>query len=129
VVGSPSMQPKQPTLADVAVLLFAESVVDGKHIPRSPQFGNITAAQFVQISPSMQAIANPDGTPFGKAYKQIFVKWLDSRVSPDDLTSVGWIANNFRTLKETGTLLRRIITTEGVQGYAKAQAMIYLLQR
>ncbi len=123
-----SMTPRQPTLADVGVLLFAEMTIDGKHIPRSNQFG-VTGAQFVQIAPSMQAIANPDSTPQGKAYRQIFIKWIDSRIAPDELNSVAWIANNFKNLKESGALLRRILTTEGVQGYAKGQALIFLLQR
>ena len=123
-----SATPKQPTLADVGVLLFAEMTVDAKHIPRSNQFG-ITASQFVQIASSMQAIANPDSTPQGKAYRQIFIKWIDSRTSPEDLNNIAWVASSFKTVKETGALLRRIVNTDGVQGYAKAQAMIFLLQR
>lgn len=123
-----STTPRQPTLADVGVLLFAEMTIDGKHIPRSNQFG-VTGAQFVQIAPSMQAIANPDSTPQGKAYRQIFIKWIDSRITPEELNTVAWIANSFKNLKESGSLLRRILTTEGVQGYAKGQALIFLLQR
>ena len=42
---------------------------------------------------------------------------------------MAWIANSFKTLKESGSLLRRIVSTEGVQGYAKGQALIFLLQR
>lgn len=124
-----SMQPRQPTLADVAVLLLAESQIDSKHVPRNNNFGYITAAQFVQTQASMNAINNPNASPQAKAYKQLFVRWLDTRVSPDDLTAVYWMANNFRTVKEAGTLLRRIVTTDGVQPYAKAQCLIFLSQR
>jgi hypothetical protein len=124
-----SLTPRQPTLADVSVLLLAESVVDSKYIAKSNQFGYITAAQFLQSGQSMQALNNPDGSAQSKAYRQLFVKWIDTRVSPDDLNSVAWMANNFRQIKETGTLLKRILTTDGVQPHAKAQAMIYLMQR
>lgn len=124
-----SATPKQPTLADVAVLMLAETLIDSKNIPRNSNFGNITAAQFVQSQASLNALNNPEASPQAKAYKQLFVKWLDSRVSPDDLNSIYWIANNFRNIKETGTLLRRIVNTDGVQPYAKAQSLIYLSQR
>lgn len=124
-----STTPKQPTLADVAVLLFAESVTEGKSIPRPGPFSYITGAQFVQVPASMQAINNPDGTPHGKAYKQIFVKWIDTRISPEDLNNIAWIANNFKQIKETTPLLRRIVATDGVQGYAKGQALVFLVQR
>jgi hypothetical protein len=129
VAPGTSATPKQPTLADVAVLMLAESLVDSKHIPRNPQFGNITAAQFVQSQASMKALNSPESTDQAKAYKQLFVKWLDSRTSPDDLNNIAWMANNFRNVKETSGLLKRIVSTDGVQPYAKAQSMIFLLQR
>lgn len=128
VAPGQSLTPKQPTLADVAVLLLAETVIDGKYVPRNQNWG-ITSAQFVQIAPSMQAINNPDANPQAKAYRQLFVKWIDSRTSPDDLNNIGWLASNFKSIKETGGLLRRIVTTDGVQPYAKAQGLIFLLQR
>jgi len=123
-----SLQPKQPTLADVAILLLAETHIDSKFITRNQNFG-VTAAQFIQTQASMNAINNPDASPQAKAYRQIFVRWMDTRVSPEDLTQIYWMANNFRNVKEAGALLRRIVTTEGVQPYAKAQCLIFLSQR
>ncbi|MFO0804220.1 MAG: hypothetical protein U0791_13995 [Gemmataceae bacterium] len=123
-----SMTPKQPTLADIAILLLAETHTDSKYITRNQNFG-ITAAQFIQTQASMNAINNPDSSPQAKAYRQVFIRWMDTRVSPDDLTQVYWMANNFRNVKEAGNLLRRIVTTEGVQPYAKAQCLIFLSQR
>lgn len=122
-------KPRQPTLADIAVLLLAETVVPGKDIPRNAQFGHITAAQFIQQAPSMNAVNNPDGTTHGRAYRQLFVKWLDTRTTPEDLQVLPYMAANFRTVKEFGPLLRRIVTTEGVMGYSKGQALVYLAQR
>jgi hypothetical protein len=121
---------RPPSLTDIALLLFAESAIDGKHIPRPGPFTYISGAYLVQINAGMQnALNNPDSTPHGKAYRQIFVKWLDSRVTPDDLNNMAWAAQNFRQVKETGPLLHRIIKTDGVVSYAKAQAMVSLLQR
>jgi hypothetical protein len=123
-----SMTPKQPTLADIAILLLAETHTDSKFITRNQNFG-ITAAQFIQTQASMNAINNPNASAQAKAYRQIFGRWLDTRVSPEDLNQVYWMANNFRNVKEAGNLLRRIVTTDGVQPYAKAQCLIFLAQR
>lgn len=123
------LQPRQPTLVDIALILLAESAVPHSAIPRPGPFAHITGTHFVQQAPAMNAINNPGGTPHGEAYRRVFVKWLDTRTAPDDLSNVAWMANNFRQIKETGPLLRRIVTTDGVQSHAKAQAMIFLLQR
>jgi hypothetical protein len=122
-------QPKQPGLADIAVLLLGETVIESKDIPRPGPFSYITAAQFVTVQSAMQAANNPESVPLGHAYRQFFVRWLDTRTSPEDLNNMAWMANNFRQVKETGALLRRIVKTEGVAGHARAQAMINLLQR
>src|SRR5207248_3183230 len=79
--------------------------------------------------PAMNAVNNPNDVPHGNAYRQIFIKWIDTRTAPDDLNNIAWIANNFKQIKETAALLRRIVSTDGVQGYAKAQAMGFLLMR
>ena len=124
-----SATPRQPTLADVAVLLLAEGQIERKYMPRNQFFGHITAAQFVQTQAALNAINNPDASAQAKAFRQLFIRWLDTRIAPDDLNNIYWMANNFRNVKEASNLLRRIVTTDGVQPYAKAQSMIYLYQR
>ncbi|HEY2910736.1 MAG TPA: hypothetical protein VGI99_10845 [Gemmataceae bacterium] len=121
--------PRQPTLADVAILLFAEIAIDEKDIPRSGPFSYVSASQFVQIAAAIQAVNKPDGTPQAAAYRQVFIRWLDTRTSPDTLTNVVWVASQFQQLKESTALLERVVRTDGVSGYSKAQGMIYLLQR
>src|SRR5262249_25673961 len=96
---------------------------------RPGPFQWITGAQFVQLPAAIQAVNNPDNVAHGKAYRQLFARWLDTRTSADDLNNLAWVASQFRTMKEAGTMLRRIVTTDGVKGYARAQAMINLLQR
>jgi hypothetical protein len=128
-IPGPSAAPRPPSLIDIAMLLLAETAIDSKDIPRNNNFG-VTGAYFLQVNTVIQNAANnPDGTPHGKIARQILVKWLDSRVTAEELTNVAWVANNLRGVKESGALLHRIIKTDGVAGYAKAQAMIFLLQR
>ena len=120
--------PKQPTLADITVLLLAEVAVPGKDVPRTPQLG-ITGAYFVNQPASMNAVNNPGSTPYADAYRRVLMKWLDTRTTPEDLASALHVAQTFRQFKEGTALLRRAVTTDGVQGYTKGQALVYLVQR
>lgn len=128
-ISRTSAQPQQPSLVDIATLLFAESVVPNKDVPRGGQLVFVTGAVFVQNQVSMNAINNPGNTPHAAPYTRILTQWLDSRTSPEDLNNIAYVANNLRQIKETTALLRRVVTTEGVQGWAKGQALMFLVQR
>lgn len=129
--GFDTAVPPSLTLTDVAALLFAEVAVPTKHIPRVGQLGfYVTGASFVQQPSAMAAVGN-DSAPHAAAYRRVLSKWLDTRTDPTDLSHYALVnvAYNLRTVKETAPLLRRVVQTEGVQAYQKAQAMLYLVQR
>jgi hypothetical protein len=128
--GTP-VQPRQPALADLATVLFGEIVVPHKDIPRGgPFFMYVNGATLLQqTAAGMNAINNPNGTPLSGPFRKVMERWLDTRTAPEDLSYALNVAVNFRQVKETLPLLRRVVSTEGVQGYARAQAMIYLMQR
>ena len=99
-------------------------------IPRGQvPFGNVTGAAFVQYPASLQAATNPDATPHGPAYKRLLLRWLDTRTSPEDLNQVANFAQNLAAVRDMTPLLRRVVTTDGVQGTSRGQAMVLLLQR
>ena len=119
------------TLPDVATLLFAESVVPGKDVPRIGQFGFfVSGANFLQ-QPAAKAAIDTTGTPHADAYRKILARWLDTRTAPDELSNFTLLsaAHQLRAVEGTTPLLRRAVRTEGVQGFAKAYAMTYLVQR
>jgi hypothetical protein len=120
--------PRQPTLADTAALLFAESVVGADSIPKS-NWNYINGTQFLQQAASMQALNNT-GAAHADAYKVIVRHWLATRTDVNEMANLAYALNNPALLKmpETVPLLRRIITTEGVQGYSKGQALNTLMQ-
>ncbi|HEX4614192.1 MAG TPA: hypothetical protein VH092_38775, partial [Urbifossiella sp.] len=128
-IGGSMPQPKQPVLADVATVLFAEGVIPAADIPRSGPFTFITGAFFAQQQVSVSAATNPAGTPNGEAYKRLLLRWLDTRTSPDDLGQVVNVAQQLGQLRDMTPLLRKVVTTDGVQGHARGQAMVFLLQR
>ena len=130
--GGPVTQPKQPALVDVATLLFGETVVPAKDIPKAGLFlMTVTTPMILQSSSvAINAITNPGGgVAHAALFRTVMVRWFDTRIAPEDLSAVVYLAQQLNTLKETTPLLRRIATTDGVQGYAKAQALMMLLQR
>ena len=124
------VRPQQPTLADLAALLVAEAAVPAADIPRSGPFQHVTAASLLPSAPvAMQAATRPDTTPHGPAFRAALVKWLDTRTAPTDLDNINWLANSLHQVPETVGLLKRVVTTPGVQGYARGQALGYLVLR
>jgi hypothetical protein len=128
--GRVQVQPvQQIPLADIACLIFAETVVPAKEIPRNNMWNYVTGVTFIQQASSINAISSGNAT-HSEAYKRIVSKWMDSR---DDVMELNQLAVpvglTLRGFKESLPLLRRIVTTEGVAGYAKGQALMYLVQQ
>lgn len=122
-------QPQQQIpLADIACLILAETVIPSKDIPRNNMWNHISGVMFINQPTSLNAI-NTTGVEHAEAYKRIIGHWLDSRDDVMDLTNLAYyLGQNLRAFKETVPLLRRIVTTDGVIGYARAMAMTQLLQ-
>lgn len=121
--------PKQPTLADISTVLFGETAVPAADIPRAGPFTFISGAYFAQQSISQQTATNPAANPHGEAYKKLLLKWFDTRTSPEDLSQLVNVAQTFAQLKDMTPVLRRVVTADGVQGYARGQALVFLVQR
>jgi hypothetical protein len=127
--GKP-VQPRQPSLSDIAALLFAESVIEADHIPKTNAWNFVNGTQFIQQPAAAQAL-NGSGATHAEAFKVIVRQWLATRTDVNELTNLSYQLNNqqLKQFPETLILLRRIITTEGVQGYAKGQALNTLIQQ
>jgi hypothetical protein len=124
------VQPQQQVpLPDIACLILAETAVPSKDIPRNNMWNHISGVQFLNQESSVSAI-NKSSTPHSEAYKRIVAHWLDSREDAMDLTNITYyLGQNVRGFKEYVPLLRRIVTTEGVVGYARAMALTQLIQQ
>jgi hypothetical protein len=92
-------------------------------------FSHVTGVTFLQQQASMQALTNAS-TPHAAGFKRIIGPWLESRDDVQDLNQLAYPAGQtLRAFKESVPLLRRIVTTEAVYGYAKGQALMYLMQQ
>lgn len=129
--GTPGRQPKQPTLADIAAVLFAESEIPYEFIPRTTiQWQQVSGVLLFQQGASQQAI-NGGGGPHADAYKLIVGKWLANRHDPMDLAQLVHQLANLRQFPEAAPLLRRTaLMGGGINiGYAKGQALNMLIQQ
>lgn len=130
-VGGRSPTPvKQPTLGDIAAVLLAESEIPYEHIPRTTiQWQQVSGVLLFNQSASMTAL-NGSG-PHAEVYRALVGRWLATRNDPMDLAQLVYqLGNgNLRQFPETQALLRRIVVLDTVQGYAKGQALNFLVQQ
>ena len=122
---------KQPTLPEIAAVLFAESEIPFEFIPRTTiQWQQVSGVLLFQQSASMNAINNT-GAPHAEAYRVIVGRWLGTRSDPQDLAQLVYqLGNgNLKQFPETMPLLRRIVVHDTVVGYAKGQALNFLVQQ
>jgi len=124
-------EPRQITFADIACLLFAESLVPSKYIPATPVFGHVGGSMFLQ-QPASHAVLNNPSALHHDAYRRLVGAWLSTRDDPNEwnnlvhLLGPGGMLRNF---PHALTLLRRIASSENSFGWSKAQALIHLVQR
>jgi hypothetical protein len=128
VPGRPVQAPQQIPLQDIACLLFAESITPAKDIPRTGIWSYVTGVTFLQQPQSMTALNNNTGT-HADIYKKIVGQWMETRDDVNDLNQLSYIAGQtLRNFPQSLPLLRKIVNTEGVYGYAKGQALMHLTQ-
>lgn len=130
VGGTRSTPTKQPSLADIAAVLLAESEIPHEFIPKTTiQWQQVSGVMLFNQSASMTAI-NGSG-PHAEVYKVLAGRWLASRSDPMDLAQLVYQlgSGNLRQFPETQPLLRRIVLLDTVQGYAKGQALNFLVQQ
>jgi hypothetical protein len=124
------MPPQQIPLQDIACLIFAETLIASKEIPRNNMWNYVSGVTFIQQNSSTSAINN-SGAAHSEAYKRIIGQWMNTREEITELNQLAYpVGQLLRGLKESMPLLRKIVTTDGVAGYAKGQALVHLtLQR
>jgi hypothetical protein len=119
---------RQPPLADIAALQFAEWLVPSDSIPKTGPWDPIIG-QLMGEQPSAATIESPD-KPHHAVYRTIAANWLGSRTDPTEMTNIVKALNNppFASFKESRTLLRRIVLTEGLQPVEPYRALGMLVQ-
>lgn len=129
--GAKPYQPKQPTLPDLAALYYAESVIPSDSIPKTgQQWQMINGTQFL-YQPAVQTALTNSSAAHSEVFRSIMAKWLATRNDPVELTNLSYQVGqpHLKPFPEAQALLRRIVMTDGVQGYAKGQALNWIIQQ
>jgi hypothetical protein len=121
--------PRQPTIVDLAALLFAEGQIPSENIPKSQTWQWMNSSYFLQQGVGYSTLTGT-GQAHADAFKAIVRQWLVTRTDAQELTNLvhQLTQPSLKQFPEHVTLLRRTVTTEGVQGYAKGQALNMLIQ-
>ena len=128
-LGGRIIAPQQIELPDIACLLFAESLTPSKEIPRTGMWSYVTGVNFLQQPASINTINGVNNAAHVDAYKKIIAQWMETREDVQDLNQLYYVVGQqLRGFPQCVPLLRKIVNTEGVYGYAKGQAMMHLAQ-
>ncbi len=121
--------PRQPTIVDIAALMFAEGQIPSENIPKSAQWQWMNSSYFLQQNPAMQTLTGT-GQTHSEAFKAIVRQWLVTRTDAMELSNLYYQLTQpaLKQFPEHLVVLRRVVTTDGVQGHAKGQALYLLVQ-
>ena len=112
---------REPTLDEIAALLFADSRVGSQYIPRR------AASMSYLLSGSGFTSAVRGADEKGKVYRAIAVAWLDSRNEPREMYSAMSVATGLDLNDQAAGLAARLLTMPGVTATYRSRAATNLV--
>lgn len=113
--GLATMVRRDPTVEDMAALLFGESQVPSHFVPRT-----ISIAVLMTASGFNAQIQKTDDK--GKVYRAIAIAWLESRRDPIEMYTAMTTASTMNLPQQTVRLAVRLFTTPGAQVFYRGNA-------
>jgi hypothetical protein len=112
---------RDPTVEDIAALLFGEAHAPAKVTPRTTSISILlTASGFAAAS------QKPDEA--GRVYRSIAAAWLDSRQDPVEMYAAMTVANNLGLPDHRCRLAVRLLDAKGAQVFHRGNAATTLAQ-
>jgi hypothetical protein len=112
---------REPTLDEIAALLFADSRIGSQYIPRR------AASMSYLLSGSGFTAAARATDEKGKVYRALAAAWLDSRNEPREMYSAMSIASSLDLNDQAAGLAVRLLTMPGVISSYRGRAASNLL--
>jgi hypothetical protein len=116
-VRQPGAAPRTPTAIEVVLLVFAESQVNSRHVPKT----NYPLTSIIQTSGLPPIVRGTDERSL--AVQAIMNAWFDSRTDPLDQYGALTLANSMQNDVAAGRLASRVLAATGLQGFYKTQAL------
>jgi hypothetical protein len=112
---------REPTTADLATLLFAESLVPSRFVPRTAAMSTLLAnSSFTRDVKESDAAA--------RVYRAIATAWLESRQDPVEMYQAMTIARSFNLPDQTVRLAVRLLNDRGATPSYRGLAATQLAQ-
>ena len=112
---------RTPTASEVGVLLFAESQVNSRRVPRAVSITSVLTASGLP-----GAVRGTDDR--AHALRAVMTAWFNSRTDAAELYTAMSLANTMQDNDAIGRLAARIMTTPGTPAYYKGQALHHLVR-
>jgi hypothetical protein len=122
VIGGMIVRPapaRDPSAEDIAVLLFAETHVSSKFVPRGVSVLNL-------VSTSNFLSAAKAGDDKGRIYRAIASAWLESKTDPIDMYQSISIASNLGLNDQATRMAVKLMTAPGVPISYRGQGAMHL---
>jgi hypothetical protein len=110
-----------PTATEVGVVVFAESQVHSRHVPRAMALSTVMTRSGIQNT--VQGNSNR-----AIAMQAVMNAWFDSRTDAAELYTAFTLASSMRNNDAIGRLAGRIMSTPGVQGFYKGQVLTTMVR-
>jgi hypothetical protein len=114
IVSRPTTR-REPTVEDIAALLFAEVHAPSKATPRT-----VSISVLLTSSGFVAACQKPDEP--GKVYRSIVAAWLDTRQDPIDMYNALNVSSNLGLPEHSCRLAVRLLDAKGAQVYYRGNA-------
>jgi hypothetical protein len=115
VIVTSSTLRHDPTVEDLATLLFAETLAPPRFTPRGVSISRlITASGFAKEA--------RDDTERGKVYRALAAAWVDTRIDPLDMYQSMSIATSLGLTEEGNRLAIRLLMSPGAVGSYRGMA-------
>jgi hypothetical protein len=117
VVSTGSTIRRDPTVEDIATLLFAESLTPAlsRFVPRGVSITNL-------ITASGYPSASKEDDEKGKVYRTLASTWIESRTDPGDMYQAMSVAGNLGLTEEGCRLGARLLASTGAMGNLRGMA-------
>ena len=110
-----------PSAAEVAAVVFAESQVNSRSVPRATSLANVLTTSGIPA-----VVQGTDDRSL--AMRAVVSGWLDSRTDGVDMYSALNLATTMKMDDAAGRLAGRMMSTAGIQGYYKGLALTTLVR-
>jgi hypothetical protein len=110
-----------PTVGEVGVVVFAESQVNSRSVPRAMALSTVLTRSGIP-----GVVQGTDDRAM--AMRAVMNAWFDSRTDAVELYAAFTLASNMQNNEAVGRLAGRIMSTPGVQGFYKGQVLTTMVR-